>query len=217
MSASHKNPIRLNASDILLLASKARPHIADTFTLSTYSMTRKYPSISSNTLYMRVGRCVIKIELQTTRIIAKEEQVTILRNMLIALAVCQRFMRKIKKSDLGDLPQKRVLSGIIAFEKTKYQKLTWDVMIRLLNQSQVLEGNIYFAFPRVISLPFSPSVESFVSSILGDFEAFTAWFMTLVKITPSVQDVESVDISPNLIAPLYDYVRSCALRTSTHL
>ena len=213
MKDSLKSPLRLNESDILLLANMAKLSIVPIFISSSVSSIRKLPRISPNTLYLRVGRCVIKTELPTTRNIAIVEQADILRNMLIAFLVCQRFMSKIKNSDLSDFPPKRSLSALITSIKRKYLNISLMEIIHIEETSQNLIHRLPYVFPRVISLHYSPNVSNLVSEILTDCIDFTAYFMSKCMIDSSADNAKNVDIPQGMIACLYDYVRTCALKT----
>ena len=113
--------------DILgILLSQRLDHLRVEITTTSLSSVnpKRLPRISLKAHYMRIGRCVYRSDSSHTATSAIVEQEDMLRNILLALLIFQKYTNYVKKCDLGDFRAKRRLSDRLRSMSRKYSKMS---------------------------------------------------------------------------------------------
>ena len=183
---------------ILLSVKLDQLHFDVTTTSLSSVNPKKLPRVSLRAHYIKIGRCVLKIDLNHTFTSVTREREDMLRNILLAFLAFQEFTRKLRKCDLSDSQVNRLVSDISSRIKRKYMKMSQEELLSILGKSLDLNLRLYLAIPRISVLRCSPSVTDILRFLILDVSLFTVTYM---------ERLEKLDT--NLMLYVNDFVKSC--------
>ena len=158
-------------SNILSLVSMVKPYSEVIIMQSSSPLLKSCSRHFLTGCYMRLGRCVIKIDFSTTASPAIRAQVRILRNTLIAFLAFQKYLRRRKLDRLG-LVQKAQLSVIVRLTEKKYSRTSLKELLNTVVSSPDVRMSMFYAFPKIIYLQSSQNVLDIVKSLSLNYSLF---------------------------------------------
>ena len=126
-----------------------------------------------------------------------------LRNILLALLCFQKFMKRIRVSDLSASQVSRLLSDLSTRTKRKFMRTSLEELSIIVAQSVDWNLSFYLSIPRVSRLPYSPSVTALTRFLIEDVSLFMSVY---------IERLEKMDEA--LIYVVNDFVKSCCPQTT---
>ena len=193
---------RMDFLGTLLSLNMARPHIDIISTVLFSPRIRRLPNISLNVVYIRIGRCVIKIDFKDSHTIVTLVPETILRIILLALVRFQITLNLIKNSSLSGSLLNLQLSGMLKWKMRRFSKMS---VLELLNTKEIsngLENRLLFSIPKIIYVGSSQNVTDIANLIYMEYLTYMDVYSTRLQ-----------NADMGILMCLYGFVRSANLST----